>query len=158
MQAHLVNKDTAVLTFAHMQSVSVGNMAVGVEACAYSTDASSTKKWCTAVKAIDPPANFASSPSATGDAGHVALAIPSFGLVVLDTAAKTAPELQLIYSQGSVDDCCVPTALEIVTEVAATATVVASIPRGTMDGIWCRCQGSKLVGVAVPESSPDRYM
>jgi hypothetical protein len=156
-----VDKDTTVLTYAHMQALSVGNEAVGVEACAYTS--AGEKNWCTAVSPIPPrDAPGTTWPSATGAAGHVALGVPGFGILAVDGAAKTAPELLMVYDQGAKDDCCVPTAVEVVTELAggpddaeatAVATVVASIPIGTMQGIWCQCQGSKVSRPALASSA-----
>jgi hypothetical protein len=158
---HVADEQRVVATFAHMQAPPSSG-AVGVEACAYSTSDSGTLLWCTHVSPITPPAMLSATPSAVGAAGHITLGIPAFGIMFFDGAAETAPTLQIIYDQGSKNDCCVPTALEVVTAidqrgstpmdnttVTTEVTVVASIPRGTVDGIWCKCYGSQLVGVGV---------
>lgn len=164
ISANIVGSDRVVLSFALMQ----GQSATGMEACAYAVagNISGTELWCTDASTITPPVALPSTPTAQGYAGHIAVAIPAHGIMFLDGNSSSKPTLQMIYSQSDKDDCCVPTALEIVAEyntgygqrqAVAAVTVVASIPRGTVDGIWCRCYGSKLVGVAAavaPAPSP----
>jgi hypothetical protein len=88
-----------------------------------------------------------------------AVAIAGFGIVSIDGGAKSQPAFKKVYEPASKDDCCMPTALEIVTTRTAgttaktstgEATLVVSIPNGKMNGAWCQCFGSKLAGVALP--------
>lgn len=173
---HIVNTGSVVMTFTHMNGVGSGSGADGIEACAFSSAAGGDEIWCTANVPITPPMSLYEAtdtllPNAMGSAGHIAVAIAQFGILAVDGAAKAQPAFQMVYEPASNDDCCMPTALEIVTEQAkqqeagvgleaeaasVVAMLVASIPNGKMDGVWCRCFGSKLVGVALTPSTPDR--
>jgi hypothetical protein len=130
-----------IASFAHVPTGTTS--AVAFEACAYAAD-SGAQLWCT-MRKIDPPAaNGIQRIVSAHDGERAVFGVAGLGIAALDAGAEASPQIDLVYGTGAAADCCPATALAAVGGVA-----VASIPYGTKSGIWCNCQHSKSVGIAI---------
>ena len=124
-------------TFVHVTKGTTN--VVAAEACAFRA-ADGAQLWCTQPYPT-PGGSITPTVAAVSSSGQLVWHHATAGLLMVDAMAAGTPQIQLLYSGGA-SDCCSATALAISKDV-----VVASIPDGTLDPPWCRCQHSKLLGV-----------
>lgn len=150
MTAHLDPSGRRILaTFAIIKQAGSTIDLLGAEACAFRA-ADASQIWCTPPFNVSLPTGTAPVfVSAVGENGQLAFHMAQVGLLAVDASPDVVsaadaggPAIKLAYNSSG--NCCAATAV-----VVASSMAVVSIPDGSKSGIWCQCQHSKLVGVAI---------